>query len=175
MSGAAGQLHLSQPALSRSMQKLEEELQVTLFDRKKNKIALNQNGELAVQQARRVMQQARDLVEQVRALDRSRHTISIGSCAPAPLWRLVPLVSQLYPEMTVSSEMKDTDVLLEGLKKRRISVYCPSLRMGWAGILVFPLKKKSFIFRCRPHTRFPARRGSILRILTGRAFCCFPK
>ena len=40
MSGAAGQLHLSQPALSRSMQKLEEELQVTLFDRKKNKIAL---------------------------------------------------------------------------------------------------------------------------------------
>jgi len=76
MSGAAGQLHLSQPALSRSMQKLEEELQVTLFDRKKNKIALNQNGELAVQQARRVVQQARDLVEQVRALDRSRHTIS---------------------------------------------------------------------------------------------------
>ena len=67
MSGAAGQLHLSQPALSRSMQKLEEELQVTLFDRKKNKIALNQNGELAVQQARRVVQQARDLVEQVRA------------------------------------------------------------------------------------------------------------
>ena len=62
MSGAAGQLHLSQPALSRSMQKLEEELQVTLFDRKKNKIALNQNGELAVQQARRVVQQAQDPV-----------------------------------------------------------------------------------------------------------------
>ena len=33
ISKAAEQLHLSQPALSRSMQKLEEELQVTLFDR----------------------------------------------------------------------------------------------------------------------------------------------
>ena len=57
ISKAAEQLHLSQPALSRSMQKLEEELQVTLFDRQKNKITLNKNGRLAVEQARRVVEQ----------------------------------------------------------------------------------------------------------------------
>ncbi len=116
ISGAAERLHLSQPALSRSMQKLEDHLQVTLFDRQKNKITLNPNGELAVEQARRVVRQAQDLVEQVRAFDRSQRTISIGSCAPAPLWRLVPLVSQLYPEMTVSSEMKEISLLLDGLR-----------------------------------------------------------
>ena len=55
MSAAAEQLHLSQPALSRSMQKLEGILQVTLFDRQKNKVTLNKNGELAVEQARRVI------------------------------------------------------------------------------------------------------------------------
>ena len=115
MSGAAEQLHLSQPALSRSMQKLEDMLQVTLFDRQKNKISLNKNGELAVEYARRVIDQAHDLVEQVRAFDRSQRTIAIGSCAPAPLWTLSPLVSQLYPEMTVSSEMKDLQTLIGGL------------------------------------------------------------
>ena len=78
ISKAAEQLHLSQPALSRSMQKLEEELQVTLFDRQKNKITLNKNGRLAVEQARRVVEQAQNLVDQVRAFDRSQRTISIG-------------------------------------------------------------------------------------------------
>ena len=55
ISRAAEQLHLSQPALSRSMQKLEDILQVTLFDRQKNKITLNKNGKLAVEQARRCL------------------------------------------------------------------------------------------------------------------------
>lgn len=117
ISAAAERLHLSQPALSRSMQKLEEELQVRLFDRQKNRVALNPNGELAVEQARLVVEQAKQLVDQVRAFDRSRRTISFGSCAPAPLWKLVPLLSGLYPEMTVSSELKEKpQMLLDGLK-----------------------------------------------------------
>ena len=41
LSKAAERLHLSQPAISRSMQRLENDLGVTLFDRQKNKIALN--------------------------------------------------------------------------------------------------------------------------------------
>ena len=35
ISKAAEQLHISQPALTRSIQKLEDELELTLFNRKK--------------------------------------------------------------------------------------------------------------------------------------------
>ena len=116
LSKAAEALHLSQPALSRSMQKLEDELRVPLFERQKNKIILNQNGVLAVEYAERVLNQAADMVERIRTFDRSQHTISIGSCAPAPLWSATPLLSSLYPDMTISSDMKDTELLLQGLK-----------------------------------------------------------
>lgn len=117
LSRAAEELHISQPALSRSMQKLESELQVELFLRSKNKIELNDNGRLTVEYARKVMGQANDMMEQVRSYDRNQRTIFIGSCAPAPLWELTPVLSTLYPNKAVSSEMKDPDVLLQGLMR----------------------------------------------------------
>ena len=55
ISAAAEELNISQPALSRSVQKLEEELGVRLFDRSKNKITLNETGELAVEYARKII------------------------------------------------------------------------------------------------------------------------
>lgn len=41
---ASESLNLSQPSLSKAMQKLEDELDLKIFDRKANKITLNQNG-----------------------------------------------------------------------------------------------------------------------------------
>ena len=111
LSGAAERLHLSQPALSRSMQRLEAELQVSLFDRQKNKIAFNENGRMAAECARQVMEKCRDMVLRVQAFDRSRRTILIGSCAPMPIWELLPLLSDLYPSWTISSEMRENEVL----------------------------------------------------------------
>lgn len=46
MSKAAETLFVSQPNLSTSISRLEEEVGVPLFERRRGKIALNQNGEL---------------------------------------------------------------------------------------------------------------------------------
>lgn len=56
LSRAAEDLHISQPSLSRTMQALEEELQANLFVRKKNRIVLNETGQVAVEQANRCSQ-----------------------------------------------------------------------------------------------------------------------
>lgn len=117
LSKAAKELHLSQSALSRSMQKLESELRVTLFERRKNKIELNQNGKLAVECAGKILAQLQDMTERIRAFDRNSHTISVGSCAPAPLWNVIPILSGAYPEMAISTEVKDQDRLLQGLRE----------------------------------------------------------
>lgn len=117
LSNAAEQLHISQPALSRSMQRLETELQVSLFTRQKNKIELNENGRMAVDYARKIMEQSQDMISRIQAFDRSQRTILFGACAPAPLWEIPALLSDLYPEMTISSEIRENDVLLQGLRE----------------------------------------------------------
>lgn len=116
LSNAAEHLHISQPALSRSMQRLEAELQVSLFTRQKNKIELNENGRMAVDYARKIMEQSQDMISRIQAFDRSQRTILFGACAPAPLWEIPALLSDLYPEMTISSEIRENDVLLQGLR-----------------------------------------------------------
>lgn len=53
LSKAAEYLHVSQPTLTRNMKLLEQEFGVMLFTRSKNHIALNENGLLALKEAKR--------------------------------------------------------------------------------------------------------------------------
>ena len=115
LSKAAEELFISQPALTRSMQKLEQELGVELFSHGKNKVELNENGKFAYSLAQNVLRDMQNLKEQVRQFDRSRRTISVGSCAPAPLWEIMPTLTSLYPEKRLVSEIKSETELIEGL------------------------------------------------------------
>jgi DNA-binding transcriptional LysR family regulator len=116
VSKAAEILHISQPALSLSIQRLETELEVTLFDRTKNKITLNENGMVALEHAKKIISDAKEMHRHVKAFDKSKHTISIGSCAPGPMWRVLPVLPTIFPDFTISSDLKDLDELEAGFE-----------------------------------------------------------
>lgn len=123
ISKAAEILLISQPALTRSIQRLEEELGLKLFDRKKNKIILNDNGELAVKYAQNVINEANEMVSQLQRYEQSKHTIIIGSCAPTPIWGLEYILDNLYPNMKVTSSLtSNEDDLLNGLNNNEYSL-----------------------------------------------------
>ncbi len=115
LSKTAELLLISQPALTRSMKKLEQELGVSIFERKKNQLTLNDTGKVAVEYAKRVLQAEQDLRRQVIAFDRSLHTISIGYCAPIPQRMLTPLINNTFSGMTISADMKSDEDFLEKL------------------------------------------------------------
>ena len=117
LSEAAEHLHITQPTLTRSIQKLEALLGAELFCREKNRIYFNDNGKLAVEYARRILECEDEMINAVRILDRSRRTISIGSCAPAPNLLIEPKLKSLYPEMQITAEIKSERELLGGLKR----------------------------------------------------------
>lgn len=116
LSAASEELHVSQPALTRSMKKIEEEFGVPLFDRQKNRLYLNENGKLAAERAAHVLEEDRELVRAVRAFDRSRRTIALGCCAPVPAYVLTPHLQQIYNDMTISSDIRTDEPLLTGLR-----------------------------------------------------------
>ena len=116
LSAASEVLHLSQPSLTRSMQKLESLLGVPLFERDRNRIRLNATGEVAADCARRVLESERDLVERVLAFDRGLRALAIGSCAPGPFMRYLPLVSSLFPGLSITTEIRPEENLIAGLK-----------------------------------------------------------
>lgn len=116
LSAAADKLNLSQPTLTKTMKRLEEEFQVSLFTRSKNKLELNENGNLAAKKAHELLTASKEMIQLVRSFDRERHTISIGSCAPVPAFTLSQRISVLYKDMTVSYELKSDDELIRGLK-----------------------------------------------------------
>jgi len=122
LSKAAEILHISQPALTRSIQKLESELNVTLFDRQKNKITLNKTGKLAVSHARRILADVEQMTQSIQAFERSLHTISIGSCAPAPIVELLYYLTEKFATMTFSSETVNPDSLVLGLKNNTYQI-----------------------------------------------------
>ena len=91
LSKAAEELHITQPALSRSMKKLENEFGVSLFDREKSKIRLSETGKIAVQYAEKVLEAEREMLDRTAVFDRSMRTIAVGACAALPINALMPL------------------------------------------------------------------------------------
>ena len=65
---AAGRLKLTQPAASRQILALEEELGVSLFDRIGRRLQLSSEGEDLLQRSRQLLQDAAQLEERARAL-----------------------------------------------------------------------------------------------------------
>lgn len=175
LSEAAKQLNLSQSALSRSMQKLEQVIGVELFVRKKNSIALNDNGILAAQYAEKILALTDEAIEKIRAFDRKNRTIFIGSCAPVPMHEIIFLLTQDFPDVSIHSELKDDQYLIDGLQNDSFNLVILHER---------PTDEKLFCLKCGgeklflavPHEhRFAQKDGIFLEELNGEKILLYSK
>lgn len=75
---AAEQLSLTQPAVSKHIRMLEEELGVKLFSRNHNKLHITREGELAVKYAKRMVSLTQNLKEELVNLKKQISVLSVG-------------------------------------------------------------------------------------------------
>lgn len=104
MSAAAAELHISQPALSRSIQRLEAELGAALFDREGRHVRLNDVGAVAVEWARQLLRDEALLRDAVASAAERAHALRVATVAPAPLWKLASLAVERFPGETLTSD-----------------------------------------------------------------------
>ena len=135
ISRAAAELHMSQPALSRSMRRLEDELGCELLHRTKNSSTLTEAGRIAAGYADDLLRTYRRMRDELLALEARRRTLSIGTCAPAPLWRVTQLVVETSPGTIVASESLDAHHLERALMEGALD----------AAIMLRPLALPGFI------------------------------
>lgn len=109
----AEEFHISQPTITRTMKRVEEEFNVPLFIRSSNKIEINETGKVAAEAAMKLLHEANQCKEEVQTYDRQLRTISVESCAPAPLWTFIPLLHRKQPKKTITSKLADDTSQLE--------------------------------------------------------------
>lgn len=119
ISKASQELLISQPALSRSMQRLEDDLDVELFEHYKNKVILNKNGELAVKHAKKILSSLDQMINDIQEFDQSLRSLLIASCTPAPIWDIEPMIQELYPHIHIQTGILDQKDLINALKKQQ--------------------------------------------------------
>ena len=117
LSAASEQLHITQPSMSRAMKKLEDIVGVALFEHRGNRLILNDYGKLAAEYARRILDSQEEMVSRIQMLERSHRTILLGSCAPGPLFEMPSMLASLYPDQTISTEIRSEETLLDGLRQ----------------------------------------------------------
>lgn len=105
LSLAAERLYISQPALSTMLKKLESELGVALFHRTRNKITLNEAGELALQHAQRILAQAERMKTELREFVRRDKIFKVGFCDPGIMWSVVPKFALMYPDLELQPSL----------------------------------------------------------------------
>ena len=122
ISAAAEELHLSQPALSRSIRRLERELGQELFDRTHNSATLNDAGQLAVDHARNLLRDERMMLDAFADLARRQRTLLVGTVAPAPVWHLTALTVERFPGTLLNPVTLPEDEVERRLMNRSVDL-----------------------------------------------------
>jgi DNA-binding transcriptional LysR family regulator len=117
---AAAQLRVGQPALSRQVQDLEDEIGVDLLHRNPRGVALTAEGKLFLDEVRDLLKRADESVEKVRALARGEYGELHVGYAPSPTAEILPPALAAFqksmPRVKVWLHDLSSDELIVGLR-----------------------------------------------------------
>lgn len=156
--------HVSQPTLSVAIKKLEEELQVKLFERNANEITVTPLGEEIVRQAQSVLEQAENIREIAkRGKDPLAGALRLGviyTIGPYLLPDLVRHAIAMTPQMPLMLQENFTVKLIEELRMGEIDCAILAEPFPDANLAIAPLYDEPFMAAV-PSSHPLAQRSSV--------------
>jgi LysR family hydrogen peroxide-inducible transcriptional activator len=148
-SRAADMCAVSQPTLSAAVAKIESELGLKLFERGSSSVTPTPIGRKVVEQAQVALRE----VERVRQIaqggrDPLRGPLQLGAIhtvAPYLLPRMIPLLKQLAPEMTLVIEENMTVHLRDMMMEGELDAAIIALPFEAPGVVDIPLYEEPFL------------------------------
>lgn len=115
-------LNVTQPTITRGMQKLKQDLNVQLFDRQPNRISLTATGQLAAQEAEKLLQDQQTFITKIQNYEQSQNHLLIETTLPGPLVFLTHLNDQLPANLTVNRDLITVAQLSDHLRNHQASL-----------------------------------------------------
>ena len=156
--------HVSQPTLSVAIKKLEDELQVKLFERNASEITVTPLGEDIIRQAQSVLEQAESIREIARrGKDPLAGSLRLGVIYTIGPYLLPDLVRQMIartPQMPLTLQENFTVKLLEALRNGEIDCAILAEPFPDTNLAIAPLYDEPFMAAV-PSSHALAARSSI--------------
>ncbi len=125
VSRAALKLHVSQPALSRQIRDLEEELGFLLLERSAKSVRLTGAGRVFLAESRAVLQRAEEAVKAARAIAAGGGELHVGY-AMSPTVRILPQALRAFQSELPGTRVKlhdlTTEEMLLGLRNGKLQI-----------------------------------------------------
>lgn len=175
---ASERLHLAQPPLSVSIQKLEAELGTRLFDRGPAGVTLTMAGEAVLREAKRLLFFERQVVaaahDAISGIGGTLRIGFVGTTTFGMLQRLVPAYRAQYPAVELKLQEAPSISIVEQLEHGTLDLGLVRVPvMASTGATLLPLERESLV-AALPRGHFLARRDAIrLKDLAGEAFLMY--
>ncbi|MDX1901118.1 MAG: LysR substrate-binding domain-containing protein [Gammaproteobacteria bacterium] len=146
---AASACHVTQPALSIQIKKLEASLGVQLIERSNKSVWLTETGSMIANHARDIL----DKVEQMRHVARDCADPFSGECrlgiiptlAPWILPYIMPALTHALPQVTLYLVEEQTEILINKLKAGQLDAALLALPISENGLETSSLFKEPFL------------------------------
>jgi DNA-binding transcriptional LysR family regulator len=176
---AAQRLYLTQPALTRQIQALEEALQVQLFNRSRRRVELTPAGQVFLETVHRLLSELEQGVQHTRHTARQEsEQIRVGVTIPA-LYRIMPEIlscyTQCYPNVGVTVIGEGTEVQILGLKTNQLDVGLLHLPVADTTLSIEPLCQNSLLVALPTSHPLAKHRKIALRSLSNEPLIFHPR